>query len=180
MNSASPFELLHSIEIRSQTKALGIPQQIEVRRTWSGIGYRMGDTRLVSPMGEVDELLDYPALTRVPGSKTWFKGIANVRGMLLPIVDLNGFITGTNTQRQKRSRVLVIHSGELSCGLLIDEVLGLRHFFEEEKMEHQHQMKDEIQSFLVGGYRQGDVDWGVFSFKKLAEHPRFMEVAARK
>ena len=179
MTSASPFELLHSIEVRSQTKALGIPQQIEVRRTWSGIAYRMGDIRLVSPMGDVAELLDYPELTRVPGSKTWLKGVANVRGVLLPIVDLNGFIMGTNSQLQKRSRVLVIHAGELSCGLLIDEVLGLRHFFEEEKLDHQHQMQDEIQPLLVGGYRQGDMDWGVFSFKKLAEHPQFMEVAAR-
>lgn len=178
MNSASPFELLHRIEVRSQTKALGIPQQIEVRRTWSGIGYRMGDIRLVSPMGDVAELLDYPELTRVPGSQSWFRGIANVRGMLLPIVDLNGFITGTNSQLQKRSRVLVIHVGELSCGVLIDEVLGLRHFFEEEKLDQQ-QMNDEIKPFIVGGYRQGNLDWGVFSIKKLAEHPRFMEVAAR-
>jgi len=59
-------------------------------------------------------------------------------------------------------------------------VLGLRHFFEEEKIDQQKYMKEEAQSFLVGGYRQGDIDWGVFSFKKLAEHPRFMEVAARK
>jgi twitching motility protein PilI len=179
MTSTAPFELLRSIEVRSQTRALGIPQQIEVRRTWSGIGYRMGGVFLVSPMGDVSELLDYPTLTRVPGSKTWLKGIANVRGMLLPIVDLNSFITGTKTELQKRSRVLVIHIGEMSCGLVIDEILGLRHFFEEEKIDYQHQNNDEIKKFLVGGYKQGNVDWGIFSFKRLAEHPRFMEVAAR-
>lgn len=179
MTSTAPFDLLRGIEVRSQNKALGLPQQIEVRRTWSGIGYRMGDFLLVSPMGDVSELLDYPTLTRVPGSKSWLKGIANVRGMLLPVVDLNSFITGTKIELQKRSRVLVIHVGELSCGLVIDEVLGLRHFFEEEKADYQHQDND-IKKFLVGGYKQGDMDWGVFSFKKLAEHPRFMEVAARK
>ena len=179
MSSTAPFDLLRGIEVRSQTKALGIPQQIEMRRTWSGIGYRMGDVFLVSPMGDVSELLDYPTLTRVPGSKSWLKGIANVRGMLLPIVDLNNFITGTEIQLQKRSRVLVIHIDEMSCGLVIDEILGLRHFFEEEKIDYQHK-SEEIKKFLIGGYKQGDMDWGVFSFKKLAEHPRFMEVAARK
>ena len=39
------FELLREIESRSRQKALGIPQRVEVRNTWSGICFRVGPVR---------------------------------------------------------------------------------------------------------------------------------------
>jgi twitching motility protein PilI len=174
-----PYELLREIEYRSQTKALGIPRQIEVRRTWSGIGFRLGNANLVAPMGEVGEILEYPDLTHVPSTMAWVKGIANVRGSLLPIMDLKGFITGDLTQLQRRSRVLVMRRGGLNCGLLVDEVLGLRHFFDEEKLSSAKEVTDELQDFVDGAYRQGEQTWGIFSTRKLADNPHFMEVTAR-
>ena len=48
----------------------------------------VGDTVLVSKMGEVTEILDPPDFTRVPGVQSWVVGIANVRGSLLPLMDL--------------------------------------------------------------------------------------------
>jgi len=179
VRSLPPYELLREIEQRSQTKALGLPQQIEVRRTWSGIGFRLGDAQLVAPMGEVGEILEYPDLTRVPSAMAWVKGIANIRGSLLPIMDLNGFITGDLTRLQRRSRVLVMRRGGLNCGLLVDEVMGLRHFFEEEKLSAVEGVADELHTFVEGAYRQGEQTWGVFSMRKLAENPKFMEVTAR-
>ena len=179
VRSLPPYELLREIEQRSQTKALGLPQQIEVRRTWSGIGFRLGAIQLVAPMGEVGEILEYPDLTQVPSAKAWVKGIANIRGSLLPIMDLNGFITGELTQLQRRSRVLVLQRGGLNCGLLVDEVLGLRHFFEEEKLSAVEGIGEEMQTFVEGAYRQGEQTWGIFSMRKLADNPQFMEVTAR-
>ncbi len=176
----TPYDLLRDIEARSKSQALGLPQQIEVRRTWSGIGFQMGHSQLVSPMGEIAEILEYPPLTRIPSAHHWVRGIANIRGSLLPVIDLQGFVVGENTQLERRSRVLVIEQGDLSCGLLIDAVFGLRHYFEEEKLDDVQTFADPVQEFLDGGYRQGDVDWGIFSMKKLAQHPRFREVAVRK
>ena len=37
-------------------------------------------------------MLAVPPLTRVPGAKTWVKGIANVRGQLLPVLDLRQYL----------------------------------------------------------------------------------------
>ena len=84
--SVTPYALLKEIEQRSRGMALGLPQQVEVRRTWSGIGFRIGDLLMVSSLGEISEILVYPPLTRVPQAKPWVKGIANVRGNLLPVV----------------------------------------------------------------------------------------------
>ncbi len=180
VRSLPPYELLREIEQRSQSKALGLPQQIEVRRTWSGIGFRLGKTQLVAPMGDVGEILEYPKLTHVPSAMAWVKGIANIRGSLLPIMDLNGFIMDEPVNLQRRSRVLVMRRGGLNCGLLVDEVLGLRHFFEEEKVTTAKGIEKKLSAFVDGAYQQGEQTWGIFSMRKLAETPEFLEVAVRK
>jgi twitching motility protein PilI len=175
----TPYELLQHIQARSQAKAFGLPQKTEVRRTWSGVGFRFGDHYLVVPMGEIAEILEYPELTRVPHAKPWVLGIANIRGSLLTVIDLNGFIEGKNTKLSRNSRVLVTQQENMSSGLLVDEVLGMRHFFEEEKLPDTSEFKDTLRPFLNDGYRQGDQEWGVFSMYKLIDNPGFMEVAGR-
>lgn len=179
VQAIKPFHLLRDIEVRSQQKALGLPQKVEVRRTWSGIGFRLGEHNLVAPTSDVVEILKYPALTRIPSALFWVRGIANIRGMLLPIMDLNGFLEGTATQLQRTSRVLMINQGGFSCGLLVDEVMGLRHFFEEERTEQLPEMSANLKALMNGAFKQGELRWGVFDVRNLTKNPKFMEVASR-
>ena len=109
-----PFAILREIEARSRENAFGLPQQVEVRKPWSGIGFRIGEQRLVSGLGEIGEILRYPELTRVPGAQSWVRGVANIRGSLIPILDLKGFISGINTELKRRSRVLIIERDDLT------------------------------------------------------------------
>ena len=177
--STTPYTLLRDIEARSRTRALGLPQQVEVRRTWSGIGFRVGDLLLVSSLGQISEMLVYPSMTRVPHAKSWVLGIANIRGMLIPVMDLRGFIEGTLTDKGRRTRVLLVQHENLSAGLLVDEAMGLRHFFDEERVGGISSLPDTYREFVVGGYKQGNTQWGVFSMEKLATNKRFLEVAVR-
>jgi twitching motility protein PilI len=177
--SVSPYDLLKDIEQRSRGMALGLPQQVEVRRTWSGIGFRIGDLLMVSSLGEISEILVFPALTRVPQAKSWVRGIANVRGNLLPVLDLRSFIEGVNTELKRTSRVLLINSENLSAGLLVDEAMGMRHFFDEERVGGLSSLPEQYREFITGGYKQGNTQWGVFSMASLTENKRFLEVAAR-
>lgn len=174
-----PIDLLRNIEARSQRNAMGIPQQVEVRRTWSGIGFRLGETRLVSALDEVNEILPYPALTRVPGALPWVKGLANIRGTLLPVVDLTGLLVGGNTKLDRQTRILVINQDNVNAGLVVNEALGLRHFFEEEKTDRMPEVSEQVRTHLSGAYQQGSVHWGVFSVQRLLEGSRFMQVAVR-
>lgn len=173
------YVLLQDIDLRSRTKALGLPQQIEVRRTWSGIGFRLGNVYLLSKLEEVDEILISPEMTRVPSALSWVKGIANIRGMLLPIMDLRDFIDGEAIQAGRKTRVILIKKGELVSGLMVDEVFGMRHFFEEERTKNVPESSDNLKKYLQGAFRKGNMHWGVFDMDNLAEDPGFLQVAAR-
>lgn len=176
--ASKPFTLLQDIDNRSRTKALGLPQQVEVRRTWSGVGFRLGNVHLLSKLEEVDEILVSPEMTRIPSASSWVKGIANIRGMLLPILDLRDFIDGKAIQVDRKTRIILIKKGELVSGLMVDEVFGMRHFFEEERTQDTPDVSDNLKKYLQGAFRKGNIHWGVFDMDNLAVDPGFMEVAA--
>jgi len=173
-----PFALLRELEARSRRHARGLPQQVEVKRAWSGIAFRVAGVDLVSDISDINEILDYPQMTRVPGAHAWVRGLANIRGTLLPILDLAGFIDGRLTTPGRDTRVLSVKQGEVSAGLIVDEVVGLRHFFEEEHTGELPRMPEGMQGYLTGAYRHASGHWGVFSMARLAADPRFLQVAA--
>lgn len=173
------FDLLRDIETRSRSKALGLPQQQELRQSWSGIGFRLGDVRLVAPFGEVSEILTLPILTKVPNAQPWVMGLANVRGTLLPILDLGMFIEGRKTPLHSRTRLLVVNQKGVMAGVVVDEVFGLRHFYEEEQTDMFPQISQQLMEYLGGAYQQNEIYWGIFSMLHLCQDPQFAEVASR-
>ncbi len=83
-----PFELLKELEKRSRTVAAGSAPDAGAGREWVGVAFRMGGETFLVAREETREVLGYPAvITRIPGAKSWVKGLANVRGQLLPMLD---------------------------------------------------------------------------------------------
>ena len=116
-----------------------------------------------------------PALTRVPGAKDWVKGVANVRGSLLPVMDLNIFFGYRGRNLRKRRLLVVKHDGIYS-GLIVDEVLGAMSFEEFEEMGKLPEVDDNLTQFITGGFSKQDTEWPIFSLHALAEYPEFRQV----
>ena len=84
--------------------------------------------------GEVNEILTFPLLTLCPARGPWLLGVANIRGNLVPVIDLKGFIEGERSQLTDTTRVLLVRQqGGSTVGLLVDEVLGQRNFTDEQR-----------------------------------------------
>ena len=78
-----PFELLKELEKRSRALTPGSVSGAETAKEWVGVAFRMGGETFLVAREETREVLGYPAaVTRIPGAKTWVKGLANVRGQL--------------------------------------------------------------------------------------------------
>lgn len=95
---------------------------------WAGIAFTIGETRLVCSVENVQEFLPLPQVTRVPGTKPFILGLANVRGDLVTVVDLGCYINGARTALTIRTRVLSATLRGRPVGLLVDEVFGQRNF----------------------------------------------------
>jgi len=177
---AAPFAVLKDIAERSRTMAAGLPEQQEVVELWNGIGFVLSGQRYVAPMGEVTEILHVPRFTRVPGVRSFLLGAANVRGRLLPLIDLASFFGIPRSSRSQRERrVLVVEQGEIFSGLVVDSVLGMQYFAADSFREPPEAVPDAVRPFVTGGYERNEEVWSVFSATTLVNDERFLDVAQR-
>jgi len=173
----TPLAWLAHIEGLCLANAQGLPQQEETDEDWIGIGFRLGDLDCVAPLGEVAEILTPLSLSRVPRTKAWVCGIANVRGNLLPIMDLHGYLYDSPSSFNRRSRILVVNHNGLYSGLVVDAVQGLRHFRDEHRCDELPGTDERLHKYMLFGFREGARHWGVFSMHGLAETPQFLQAA---
>ena len=174
-----PFDLLKALESRARAIVTGQTPSSSAARDWIGVAFRLGGENFLAPRTEVREVLNYPGgLTRVPGAKPWINGLANIRGQLLPIIDLRAYLGSGMTVPGRLTRVLAINHREIPAGLMVDEVFGFRRFTEAEYVEELPPTIIRCDKYLTGAYRRGHESWPVFSLRLLVESPSFQQAAA--
>jgi purine-binding chemotaxis protein CheW len=76
------------------------------------------------PIEQVREIRAVESITNIPQAKSYIKGIMNLRGLIIPIIDVKqrlGFASGGQANSSKQ-RILVIDVNGAQTGLLVDEV----------------------------------------------------------
>src|ERR1700720_4097788 len=76
------------------------------------------------PIHRVQEIVRVPEITRVPHAQAGVEGVINLRGRVLPVVDLAARLALGTTERARSARVVVVDGGSESIGLLVDGVSG--------------------------------------------------------
>jgi len=173
--SASSFDTLLDYEERSLAHVPGRPESIEAPGHWRGVGFRLGQRRFVSSFDEVMEILSLPPVTPVPGAQPWMLGVANVRGTLLPVVDLKLFLEGDRTVVHEGQRVLIVRQSGGNVAVLIDELFGQRTFNDSHRADVAGENDGRYGHFVSQSYRLADTSWGVFSMSTLTRTPEFRQ-----
>jgi len=90
--------------------------------------FRSGRERLCLPVLDVEEVLDWPILTKVPLSPAYLVGIFNLRGTIVPLIDI-AMTEGRRAGLLPRHVVVASlpadgHREILRVGIAADEVIG--------------------------------------------------------
>lgn len=89
------------------------------------VSFRLGREIHAVPIRQVREVTRCFAVTEVPRTKPYVRGVGTLRGELLPVLCLASRM-GLSPQPESRdSRVLVVQIDSNAFGLLVDEVLGV-------------------------------------------------------
>jgi len=174
-----PYELLKELERRSRSVTAGNAPEAAAGHEWVGVAFRMGGETFLVAREETREVLGYPAvITRIPGAKSWVKGLANIRGQLLPMLDLRQFLGSGATTPGRNTRIVVANHREIPAGLIVDEVLGFRRFADPEFNAEPPPTVIRCDSYLAGAFRRGGEVWPVLSLKSLVESQSFLQAAS--
>ena len=179
MARSEALNILTDIKAATFQNAAQLPLRESAQPEWQGLGYQVGGLRLVSPMGEVNEILKLPRLTALPGVKSWILGIANVRGRLLPIVDLHDYFSMAPTLPMSQWRVLIVEDEDLIAGLLVEQSLGIQHFLEDSFEEASSEGIETLAPYLRGAFRHGGRVFYEMHLKSILRDERFFDVAEK-
>jgi twitching motility protein PilI len=145
---------------------------------WQGVVFEIGGQRLVAPMGQIAEVLSMPEYTSVPLVKPWMLGIANIRGRLLPLTDLSRFLQVPSSLAQMSQRkVMVIDHSNVFSGLLVDQVLGIEQFTQEQYQPEAIEPNSPFAPYNHGKFFKNDQDWYVFMPSLLAQDIEYTDAA---
>lgn len=75
------------------------------------------------PINQVQEIIRVGSITRIPNSPPHMEGVINLRGRILPVLNLRRRLKLPETDITKKSRIVVTEINGKDIGLLVDAVL---------------------------------------------------------
>lgn len=92
------------------------------------LAVRVGGRGYLIDMATVGEVLPAPAIARVPWTRPWFRGLANVRGRLVGVYDLPCMAGGEPLRDEEALQLLVLGDAlKVNAALLVTRAFGLRY-----------------------------------------------------
>ncbi|HHW20794.1 MAG TPA: protein phosphatase CheZ [Thermodesulfovibrio thiophilus] len=128
------------------------------------IGFILERNEYTVPILKVQEIIKLPQITKMPGVPYYVEGVTNLRGRIIPVVNLKK-ILGIQEQ-SPGSKVIVISSGKITFGALVDDITGVVNI-DEKDIEPAEEFLQHGQSQVEGVARLNDRLLVLLDTKKL-------------
>lgn len=97
-----------------------------IRETRQYLSFKLDEEEFALDIAKVREVLDITRITRVPQTPDYMKGVINLRGSVVPVVDLNRKFRIKDTERTVNTRIIIgevdLEGGRAVLGVLADAV----------------------------------------------------------
>jgi purine-binding chemotaxis protein CheW len=88
--------------------------------------FKLAEESYAISIANVREVLKLPDLTRIPGVPDFIRGVINVRGSVVPVVDLKSKFGQGLTEKKRQTRIIIVESRlrdkDVVIGALADSV----------------------------------------------------------
>lgn len=128
-NSAAGEEVIQQ-QLRQRAAQYAAPAQSadnHQQDAFSLLVFQLGDERYAVDVMAVSSVRSPGRVTRVPGTPRFFRGVVNVRGQIITVLDLRlffGIVVDDETHPPRE--LVVVESNRLEIGLLADNVEGVQ------------------------------------------------------
>ncbi len=88
------------------------------------IGFSVNSSEYMIPILKVREIIGMPSVTALPHMPGYVRGISNLRGNIIPIVNLKNLLD-SECNECNGNIVIVIATGKITFGIIVDEITGV-------------------------------------------------------
>ena len=114
------------------------------------ISFRIGAQEYCVDIMAVREIRGWTPATALPRAPDFVRGVINLRGAVLPIVDLAARLGFASAEPTARHVIIVAQIGERSVGLLVDAVSDILNVADELVQPTPDVVSDVVRSFVRG------------------------------
>lgn len=114
--------LVNSKKILSSEEKSDPAEELHDSEVVQLVSFMLDDVEYGVDILSVHEILRFPEMTRLPNTPPFIKGVINLRGNVIPVVDMRirfGFPEGDVTDL---TRIIVVETGGKQVGILVDNV----------------------------------------------------------
>jgi len=83
------------------------------------VGFRIGNETYGVRIASVREIVRVPEITMVPNAPEVIEGVINLRGRIIPVMDLRKRFGNSAVQPDKKNRILVVELDNKLLGLIV-------------------------------------------------------------
>lgn len=142
----------------------------------SRLGFRAGSSNWIVPLADTEEVIPVPLIVPIPGSRRWFRGVANIRGNLYAVSDLADFMGEGVTPEHGDCRLVIPHHDfGVNAALLVRGTLGLRNIGQFSELPERGSRAWAARRFVD----EGGSEWQELDFSHLLGDDTFMQVEAQ-
>ena len=133
--------------------------------TWMGTSLGIAGVPMLVGEGEIDEIVETPAVTAIPGTKPWVMGVAAYMGGLLPIISGDAFFRGRPYAGRVRDFCMVIRRPGFYFGITLSDVeRDMKFPLEDRDMEYS--VDEDFANFTLGGFHDGERFLAILDIEK--------------
>lgn len=101
-------------------------------QTYQHIAFQLGKEEFSIPILQIQEIMKPATTTKIPESPEYIVGVINLRGKVIPVIDLKTRMSiPENGSIEKDRRVIVVNVGALTIGGIVDAITGVIEFNED-------------------------------------------------
>ena len=114
------------------------------------IAFRIGEQEFCVDIMSVRKIRGWTPATPLPRAPGFMKGVINLRGAVLPIIDLGARFGLRTSEPSERHVIMVAHIGGRMVGLLVDAVSDIIQLTDEALQPTPDVASDQVKSFVKG------------------------------
>lgn len=118
---------------------------------------KIGSEQYGIDIGYVDNIVRMQKITRVPKAQSFFKGIINLRGEIVPVMSIRSKMGLTDDEFTNSTRIIILKVEQQGAlGIIVDEVKEVVMLGDNEIDKSNHDPKDGKSNFIKGIGKNGD------------------------
>ncbi|MCW8900543.1 MAG: chemotaxis protein CheW [Gammaproteobacteria bacterium] len=141
-----------------------------IDRPYTRYGYKISNMNFLVPEQTVSEVIQNPKIFSLPNSPAWIEGLINIRGNIIPVMNIDKLLKNLSGDKLKSILVLNKTDSKTAIAILISDLPISLEIGESKTTASEY--PEILRDYINDGFNQNNVDWIEFNpqdlFKKLA------------